>query len=186
MEDRVLYLHHFRVRAKDQKGGSQVKEVTSQFVSDRPNEPKAFDKFVAQYPNVLCRYYRSINGRLASRVKKDLVCELVANDHLRVERVADKLAKYTANDGKDCVTRKWLFDFDSHDQEAFDQFYQDLLETSQLTEDQTWVYPTPNGYHVVVDHGFKDVDKLVSRHAPTLEFKRTSGFLLLDYRMGEV
>ena len=186
MEDRVLYLHHFRVRVKDQKGKGQVKEVTQQFVSDRPNEPKAFDKFVAQHSNVLCRYYRSINGRLESRVKKDLVCELVANDHLRVERVADKLAKYTANDGKDCVTRKWLFDFDSRDQEAFNQFYQDLLETSQLTKDQTWVYPTPNGYHVAVDHGFKDVDKLVARHAPTLEFKRTSGFLLLDYRLKEV
>ena len=116
---------------------------------------KEFCKYNHQY--CFCRYYRQLNGRLESKVKRDLIAHLVMYPDFNISKTDSLAKRYVANSGKDTVTRKWLFDFDSDDKELLDKFEKDLKR--YYTGDYS-VYKTVNGYHIVTENGFKEVRRI--------------------------
>lgn len=177
MSDKELYLHQFVIRHKDHGNGWLGTEVRHIFISDKEfliDEFKEFCKYNHQY--CFCRYYRQLNGRLESKVKRDLIAHLVMHPDFNISKTDSLAKRYVANSGKDTVTRKWLFDFDSDDKELLDKFEKDLKR--YYTGDYS-VYKTVNGYHIVTENGFKDVDDLVDDYKEFVEFKGTDGFILV-------
>ena len=176
MSDKELYLHQFVIRHKDH-GDMLRTEVRHVFISGKEfliDEFKEFCKYNHQY--CFCRYYRQLNGRLESKAKRDLIAHLVMHPDFNISKTDSLAKRYVANSGKDTVTRKWIFDFDSDDKELLDKFEKDLKR--YYTGDYS-VYKTVNGYHIVTENGFKDVDDLVDDYKEFLEFKGTDGFILV-------
>lgn len=176
MSDKELYLHQFVIRHKDH-GDMLRTEVRHVFISGKEfliDEFKEFCKYNHQH--CFCRYYRQLNGRLESKVKRDLIAHLVMHPDFNISKTDSLAKRYVANYGKDTVTRKWLFDFDSDDKELLDKFEKDLKR--YYTGDYS-VYKTVNGYHIVTENGFKDVDDLVDDYKEFVEFKGTDGFILV-------
>lgn len=50
--------------------------------------------------------------------------------------------------------RKWLFDFDVDNCLSKIHFINDIVEFSKFEEDDIESFDTPNGFHIIVPHGF--------------------------------
>lgn len=49
---------------------------------------------------------------------------------------------------------KWLFDFDVDHYLSRTEFINDIAEFSNIEEDEIESFDTPNGFHIIVPHGF--------------------------------
>lgn len=177
MSDKELYLHQFVIRNKDHKHGALGTEVRQTFISEKEfliEEFKEFCKYNHQY--CFCRYYRQLNGRLESKVKRDFIAHLVMHPDFNIGKTDSLAKRYTGNSGKDTVTKKWLFDFDSDDERLLDKFIAELRYYYDGCYD---VYRTVNGFHIVTYTGFRHVDELVDNYKEFVDFKGTDGFILV-------
>ena len=178
-QDKVLYVHQFTARKKDNP--ELDRDVRKTFVSDKLTQPKEFEEFCQKYQGFTCRHYRALNGRLESKVKRDLVAHMVLHPDFNLAQLNGLAKRFTANAGVDTDTRRWLFDFDSSDETYFQEFVKDLTENYYQGEYQ--IYPTLNGYHLITEKGFYKVEDLVAKYQDVLEFKRTDAMVLVDYRL---
>ena len=174
-EDKELYLHQFVVRKKDHQG-LLAKDVRKIFISGKEFLVDEFKRFCNERQYCFCRYYRQLNGRLESKVKRDLIAHLVMNPDFNISKTESLAQRYTCNSGKDTVTRKWLFDFDSDDEELLKKFKSELEYYFQESCD---VYKTVNGYHLITRKGFRHVNELVDNYKEFVGFKNTDGFILV-------
>lgn len=178
-QDKVLYVHQFAARKKDNPELDH--DVRKTFVSDKLTQPKEFEVFCQKYQGFTCRYYRALNGRRESKVKRDLVAHMVLHPDFNLAQLNGLARRFTANSGVDTDTRRWLFDFDSNDEVYFQQFVKDLTENYYQGDYQ--VYPTLNGFHLVTEKGFYKVEDFVAKYQDVLEFKRTDAMVLVEYRL---
>lgn len=177
-QDKVLYVHQFAARKKDNPELDH--DIRKNFVSDKLTLPKEFDKFCQEYKGLTCRHYRALNGRLESKIKRDLVAHLVLHPDFNLTQLNGLARRFTANSGVDVVTRRWLFDFDSNDENYFQKFIKDLRENYYQGAYQS--YATLNGFHLVTETGFQNVEQLVAKYQDVLEFKRTDAFVLVNFK----
>lgn len=177
-QDKVLYAHQFTLRKKD---NPKLKhDFRKCFVSDKIELPKEFEEFCQEYKDYTCRHYRALNGRLESKIKRDLVAHMVLHPDFSLNKLNGLAQRFTANSGVDTNTRRWLFDFDCQDENYFREFVKDLRENYYQGAYQS--YATLNGFHLVTETGFQNAEQLVAKYQDVLEFKRTNAFVLVNFK----
>lgn len=161
-----LYVYMFCSRNKDNKDTVEnFKERTKTIIDYEENEDKvleAFDEFVKKgLPNEESRLYKSCNRRNEEVVQKELIIRLL-RDNPPINKLKNTLASVAQN--KKCaLDNKWFFDFDEDDLGLLCKFQYDIIENSNLTEDDIEVSKTKNGYAVIVNHGF-DTRELLEKY----------------------
>lgn len=167
----------FTSRNKDNKHLPNFKERTRTFISDKPFEDRsgAFESFANRgVEGELSRLYISINPRDPAKIKKALMHYLIDAEDVDLCKLDTKLSSI-AQRSENALTRKWMFDYDDSE-ENLGEFLDDIR--AMATDNRIdMVYKTPNGYAVVVDHGF-DTRELLDKWR-NVELKRDA---LLCYR----
>ena len=149
------HLHNYTQRKKSFLTKKSVEELEETFMD-----------FVNKGLNgEMSRMYLSVNLRDEKSVKRELMHELFDNN-VDLVKMESKLASL-ASKSRCATEKKWMFDFDSEDENLLNNF---VSELEVLTELKPAVYKTPNGYAVVVERGF-DPRELLSKY-PFVELKR--------------
>lgn len=166
--ENLLRVVLFVSRNKDNKDLPNYVQRKKSFVTKKSNEEleNSFAKFVKEgLSGELSRMYVSVNSRSESKVRRELMHELV-NDNVDLTKLDSKVTSL-ASKLRCANERKWLFDFDSEDRTLLNNF---VSELEVLTESKPTVHKTPNGYAVVVSRGFDTRNLLVGY--PFVELKR--------------
>lgn len=172
-------------RQKDNKDIEGFKERRKSFICT----PDMFDHYVAAFnafvndglPSELSRMYISVNARHMPTIRKQLMHFLIDNDDFNLCSIQSKIAGIAAQ--KECAAeRKWLIDFDSTDNDALLEMTNWLSNLDDTLETQT--YRTPNGYAVIVNHGF-DLRDFTERYNDVATIKRDD-MLCLKWETKEV
>ncbi|GAA5395212.1 hypothetical protein SuUB81_10030 [Streptococcus uberis] len=141
----------FTSRNKDNKNVIGFVERTKAFLTTKTVEElkDEFKLFVEKgCLEETSRFYISVNERNNSKVQKALIHYLLDNE-INMASIPSKVASI-ASKKENSLTNKWLFDFDD-DKEKINAFVADV-KTLYIAEPE--VYETPNGYAVIVEHGF--------------------------------
>ena len=113
-----------------------------------------FERFAAEgIPGEKTRLYRSVNRRDENKIREELTIRLI-KDKPSMTKLNATLTS-VAMQSNSRAESKWLFDFDVDDLAILLQFYNDLPVGGTI-------YKTPNGYAIVVDHGF-DTRELIKK-----------------------
>lgn len=194
MEDK-LYVYMFRSRNKDNKGLENFKERVKTIVDYEYNEDKIlikYERFVREgLPGEKTRLYKSVNARDEAKIREDIIIRLV-RDKTPIPNM-ERLVASAAQQIENRAESKWLFDFDVDDEKLVDEFINDIKEftTYHWDEPKTLLaiegekaekYKTPNGYAVVVNHGFDTRDLMQKWKDYDITLKRDE---LLFLRMEE-
>ena len=195
MEDK-LYVYMFRSRNKDNKGLENFKERVKTIVDYEYNEDKIlikYDRFVREgLPGEKTRLYKSVNARDEAKIREDIIIRLI-KDKTPIPNM-ERLVASAAQQIENRAENKWLFDFDVDNEKLVDEFINDIKEftTYHWDEPKTLLraiegekaekYKTPNGYAVVVNHGFDTRDLLKKWKDYDITLKRDE---LLFLRMEE-
>lgn len=157
----------FTSRNKDNKELPFFKERTKAFLTTKTVEElkDEFDLFVEKGRlKETSRFYISVNERDNSKVQKALMHYLLDND-INMASLPSKIAS-VASKKENALTNKWMFDYDD-DKSKIGDFIADVTE---LYLDVPEKFETPNGYAVVVKHGF-DTRELLKKWGK-VELKR--------------
>lgn len=144
-----LYIYMFRSRNKDNAHLSNFHERCKTILAYAEDEPKVrrdFERFAAEgIPGEKTRLYRSVNRRDENKIREELAIRLIKDkpSMTKLNATLASVAQQTNNKAES----KWLFDFDVDSPLAVLEFYNDLPVDGRI-------YKTPNGYAVVVEHGF--------------------------------
>ena len=194
MEDK-LYVYMFRSRNKDNKGLENFKERVKTIVDYEYNEDKIlikYERFVREgLPGEKTRLYKSVNARDEAKIREDIIIRLI-KDKTPIPNM-ERLVASAAQQIENRAENKWLFDFDVDNEKLVDEFINDIKEftTYHWDEQKTLLaiagekaekYKTPNGYAVVVNHGFDTRDLLKKWKNYDITLKRDE---LLFLRMEE-
>lgn len=173
----------FCSRNKDNKHLENFKEHRVSFVTTKSDEElkEGFKDFVAKgRDGEFCRLYRSVNKCDNKVVQKQLLHALIDNDYnmasipQRIASLADKPSSKAES--------KWLFDVDPETDTDLEQLLENFLKDVQQAYASSKTkkaekpkliietHKTPNGYAVIVNHGF-DTRKLLAKY-PNVELKR--------------
>lgn len=146
-----MYVYVIRSRNKDNKNVPGFHERCKTMVMYEQDESKVYEEFKAfaakGVPGEKTRLYKTVNARDEEKCRKELIIRLLNNASLT--KMRSTLASVCQQD-KCRAESKWLFDFDSKDQKELHRF---TMYIGQYTTVDT-VRETPNGYAVVVNHGF--------------------------------
>ena len=144
-----LYVYMFRSRNKDNAHLSNFHErckTILAYAEDEPKVRKDFERFSAEgIPGEKTRLYRSVNRRDENKIREELTIRLIKDKPSMTKLNATVTS--VAMQANNRAESKWLFDFDVDDLAILLQFYNDLPVGGTI-------YKTPNGYAIVVDHGF--------------------------------
>ena len=144
-----LYVYMFRSRNKDNAHLSNFHERCKTIWAYREDEPKVrrdFERFAAEgIPGEQTRLYRSVNRRDENKIREELTIRLIKDKPSMTKLNA--ILTSVAMQSNSRAESKWLFDFDIDDLATLLQFNNDLPVGGTI-------YKTPNGYAVVVEHGF--------------------------------
>lgn len=156
-----LRVHLFCSRNKDNKGIDGFARRRRAFIahdSDIDATKAAFAAFVADgVAGECCRWYESVNARDPEAVRRQLIHRLV--DGADVTRLQSLAASVAAK--RECATEKrWLFDFDDRSSIRVAHFTCDVMAAGGFASDEIERHATPNGFAVVVPHGFDTRDLL--------------------------
>lgn len=137
-----------------------------------------FKKFAADgQKNETSRLYISVNKRNEQKVKKALAQRLIddvlGDGKIELTHMQGNVAALAAK-VENRAENHWLFDFDD-DSTKIDDFVEDVYYYSNETPG---VFPTKNGYAVIVDHGF-DTRELLAKW-PNVGLKKDD-LLLVSY-----
>lgn len=168
-----LHIALFISRNKDNLLIPNFKERNKKFLTTKtPYELIAeFNRFVDNgFEGEMSRLYYSINSRKSERIKKNLMKFLIENDDIDLTNIENKIVSIAAK--IECAdTKHWMFDFDIDDVDSVNEFINDIREIDiSLTP---IFYKTPNGYAVIVEHGF-DTRELLSKWNQLVTPKRDS------------
>lgn len=163
-----LYLYLLRSRNKDNKGIENFKQRTKPILAYREEDEekvlKEFEKFAEEgVEGETSRLYRSVNARNEEKVREEIIIRLL-RDKISLTRL-NSLATSAALKVENKAESKWLFDFDVDDEVAAAEFVMDVNRALNITWDKEGrepifldvraeKYKTPNGYAIVVPHGF--------------------------------
>lgn len=176
-----LYVVLFISRNKDNRDIPNFKERRRSFVTTKkPYElTEEFHHFVEDaVDGEICRMYYSVNVRDAKKVRKELIKFLVDDDNFNIAHLGGKIAGIAAS--KECAaTKRWMFDFDENDNKSIYNFVSDIrnIDPSLIPT----AYRTPNGYAVIVEHGF-DTRWLMEKWGKVATLKRDD---LLCYKWSQ-
>lgn len=144
-----LYVYMFRSRNKDNAHLSNFHERCKTILAYAEDEAKVrrdFERFAAEgIPGEKTRLYRSVNRRDENKIREELIIRLI-KDKPSMTKLNTTLTS-VAMQSNSRAESKWLFDFDIDSPLTVLQFYNDLPVDGTI-------YKTPNGYAVVVEHGF--------------------------------
>ena len=161
-DNRPIYVVLFVSRTKDNKDIKEFTERREAFITHCTwNDEKLITQF-EEFANrgkkgELSRMYISINQRNGKKIYKELLHFLLDNPDFNLCSLAPKLAGIAAK--KECaLSKKWMFDFDSEDEEALNNFVADIHQYAGSINME--IHKTPHGYAIVVEHGF-DTRKLL-------------------------
>ncbi len=143
----------FVSRNKDNKDILGFKQRRFSFLTSRkPEELKNdFHYFVSQgVPGEMCRFYMSVNTRDLKKVKKALIHKLIDSDTAKELLHSESYIADIAALKENALTKYWLLDVDTKDPLVLSMIrsvispYTDVLGEAE----------TPNGHHIVTEHGF--------------------------------
>lgn len=172
MEDARLLVHLFVSRNKDNEGVPDFQQRRQSFVAyeDSPSLPHRFEDFVCSgVPGEMSRLYRSVNARDPEAIRKRLLSKLIF-DPVQLPCIDGVIAGLAAK-GVCAAEHRWLFDFDSTDPTRLSAFIVDVCADMGLGAREVERHRTPNGYGIIVPHGF-DTRKLLDDWRGTVELKR--------------
>ena len=151
-----LYVYLMRSRNKDNKDIPNFKERSKTILGYKENEDKvieAFKNFAAKgLPGEQTRLYRSVNSRNEEKIREELIIRLLRDkpSMTQLNRTLASVAQQVQNRDEG----KWLFDFDMDDREMASNFLSDINHFSGINLIDMKCHKTPNGYAIVVPHGF--------------------------------
>lgn len=186
-KDAKLYVYLIISQNKDNKDVLGFKERRRSFVTKEGSlrPAREFKYFLREaLPGETCRMYRSVNARDPEKVKQALLVHLITEPgaSARLDQMDSTLASIAAK--KECAAQKhWLFDFNTKDPEVVCAFTEDLNKYSGQADTTAW-FPTPNGYAVVVDHGF-DTRELLAKYEDVVSLKRDDVRLVAATKVDE-
>lgn len=163
----------FVSRNKDNAQITNHKERREVFITKEPmDSSKLMDRFLlfTNSGNIgeTSRFYYSVNERNAEKINQDLQHFLIDNPNYDPCRLPSKLASI-AMKPKNAKTKQWMFDFDSNDSEKVFEFMADIRRNNPTCIISP--YTTPNGYAIVVNHGF-DTQQLLQKWTDIVTLKR--------------
>lgn len=165
---RPLNVVLFVSRKKDNKKIEGFKERRMAFlthesiVSTKLNVQ--FNNFVSEgLQGEMSRMYYSVNSRNEQKVHKELLHFLIDNPAFNLCTLGAKTAGIAMRHSN-AETKRWLFDFDINNQEQLKEFVADIPCVATT-------YATPNGFAVIVDHGF-DTRALLKKWGENVALKR--------------
>ena len=171
-----LYVYMFRSRNKDNAHLSNFHERCKTILAYAEDEPKVrrdFERFAAEgIPSEKTRLYRSVNRRDENKIREELTIRLI-KDKPSMTKLNATLTS-VAMQSNSRAESKWLFDFDVDDLATLIQFDNDLPVAHR-------VYNTPNGYAIVVDHGFDTRELMEKWKGYDITLKRDD-LLFLDMK----
>lgn len=152
-----LYAITFVARNKDNKSIPDFKQRSNVFLTslelDDPELQSQFEDFVAKGKiGELSRFYVAVNERNPVEVNKNVTIFLINNPSYNPARLPAKIYSISMN-GKNALTKKWLFDFDSSDKNLLDQFVNDIIASGFVKQD-ILIHKSISGYHIIIPHGF--------------------------------
>lgn len=161
-----LYAYTMVSRNKDNKGVLGFKQRTNSYLCYESEESKMiekFDRFVSDgVRGEKSRLYKSVNARNEEKTKKAFFARVIATDIpvVKYYRVLVGTSMLIENRAES----KWLFDFDSTDEEMLSRFVDRTAYYGNFNKCDVFVQQTPHGFAVVVPHGF-DTRKLMDEFA---------------------
>ena len=172
IEENAVYVALFVSRNKDNKYLPSFKERRKAFIyhaSEGDKVLKEFDNFVKQgLDGEMSRLYVSVNERDMKKTQQKLIHYLIDNPDFDLCNIQAKVAGFAAQ--KDCAaTKHWMFDFDCNDANKEFEFECDIYDITGYMKIDT--LDTPNGYCVIVDHGF-DTRKLMKKWGDIATLKK--------------
>lgn len=174
-----LHAIMFVSRNKDNKSIPDFKKRSNVFLTslelDDPELQSQFENFVAKGKiGELSRFYVAVNERNPIEVNKSVTIFLINNPSYNPARLPAKPYSISMN-GKNALTKKWLFDFDSSDKNLLDQFVNDIIASGFLKQD-ILIHKSISGYHIILPHGF-DTRNIMSKWNATVTLKRDDMWL---------
>lgn len=161
----------FMSRNKDNTDVEGFKPRRTSFLTTKSEEElmEEFNLFLNKgVKGETSRFYISVNARDNTKIKKKLLFKLIEQDDFQLYKLQPILAGLAAE--KDCAKEhKWLFDFDKVDEIALNNFINDISAIDDTVKICT--KRTPNGYAVIVDHGF-DTRTLMDKWKDFVEVKK--------------
>lgn len=166
--DDPLYAVFFTARNKDNKNIDGFHQRKRSFLYHIPDNgiipgydrlPGAiktrFDEFANEgLSGELSRLYISVNPRNPEKIKRMLMHSLI-DDNLPTEtplaHMETVMVSFSMRKGMG-MTRRWMFDFDSEDEELLEDFENNILHMPGINSIET--YHTPHGFAVITEHGF--------------------------------
>ncbi len=123
-------------------------------------------------PGETSRFYASVNARDLNKIKKGLIHDLIDDESNRMLINPFPYIASIASLKENALTKHWLFDVDTKDKTILKSFLKMIPDDVQVLEQ----IETPNGYHIIVDHGF-DTRTILGNNIydssfPQIELKR--------------
>ena len=145
-----MYVGLFISRHKDNTNVENFKPRKKTFFTEDPflNASDFMNFVFAGLPGEMSRFYVSVSPRNMEKTQKQLIHRLIDDpvDLSALNAIATSIAMRAENE----LEKKWLFDFDCSEAFALNCFLEELEEKG-LAHDEI---RTPNGYSVIVEHGF--------------------------------
>lgn len=176
-----LYVYLIRSRNKDNKNVQNFKERAKTILEYKENEEKVIDEFykfaVDGVPGEQTRLYRSVNSRNEEKIREKLVIKLMRDkpSMTKLNRTLVSIAQQVENYDES----KWLFDFEVDHYLSKVEFVNDVVEFSNIKEDDIETFDTPHGFHIVVPYGF-DTRELMDIWKDYDVTLKKDGLLFLD------
>lgn len=182
-DDRPLNIVLFTSRNKDNKHlkDSGYKERRKAFLTHEPRESeklkRQFEAFCAEgISGEMSRFYYSVNERDPHKTYKEFLHFLIDNPDFNLCAVQSKLAGIAAKK-ENRATSRWMFDFDSKDINLLNSFSLKVMTIDKTVTGE--VKKTPNGYAIIVSHGF-DCRELLTDEWDFVSLKRDD-YLCYDW-----
>ena len=152
-----MYVAMFTSRSKDNTEVTNFKPRTKMFFADQECIAYVgdFEKFVKEgVPGEMSRFYISVSARNMEKTQKELACRLI-KDEIDMRNL-NALAVSIAMQSEHEITKKWLFDFDCPSFNEASEFFHEI----NMMSIPVHMVNSPNGYSIIVDHGFDTRDFL--------------------------
>ena len=144
----------FISRNKDNKHLSGFKQRRESFITTKSTEElyEKFKEFVLRgIEGENSRFYISVNTRDLAKIRDELLVEIIKAKSGRGLLFIQSLISSIASKKEYAKTRKWLLDIDTKDTETLESI-KEYLSSKEVDIEKT--VETPNGYHMVLEHGF--------------------------------
>lgn len=190
MESNEMGLVLFISRGKDNEDVVGFKQRTYQFLTKEPANSgilkKKFKKFVEKSePLERSRFYYSVNKRDMNKTRKALLHYLIDHDKQDLSKL-DNLAASISAKPENKAENKWMLDFDTgyctKEPCKLNKLIKCVIQDSGDENIVDRIIDTPNGYHIIIKHGF-DTRNVLDKY-PNLELKRDD-FYLIDTGINE-